>query len=70
MKGEIQMFGAGRPFRPGRRSGFGYRRGGNFFLPFTLGALTGAVLTPPYRPYYNQYQPYYPYPYPYPYYYY
>ena len=61
------MFGAGRPFRPGRRPGYGFRRN-NFFLPFTLGALTGAILTPPYRPYYYPYQPYYPYQYPYYYY--
>lgn len=56
------MYGRGRPFRPGRGRGFGF--GGGWFLPFTVGALTGAALTP-YRPYYPYYPPYPPYPYPY-----
>lgn len=45
-------FGFGRPFfRPFRRFGFG--------LPFALGALTGAFLTPPFfRPFPYYYQPY------------
>jgi hypothetical protein len=81
LKGEINMFGGGRAFRPGIGGGFrpgfrpgfgggfggGFGRRNNFFLPFTLGAVTGAALTPGYRPY--PYYPYYPYPYPYPYYY-
>ncbi len=55
------MFGVGfHRFNPGFRRGFR----GNWLFPFTVGALTGAILTPPYRPYY----PYRPYPYP-PYYY-
>ncbi|HHT38242.1 MAG TPA: hypothetical protein GXZ95_02365 [Mollicutes bacterium] len=55
------MYGRGRPFfRPSRRFGFGFGRQ-NFFVPFTLGALTGAALTPPFRPFYPY--AYYPYPY-------
>lgn len=57
------MFGSGRPYRYGRRRrGFGFS--GGFFLPFTIGALAGAALRPPFSQYYPPYySPYYPYPY-------
>ncbi len=47
-----------RSFSPGLGRGFG---GGGFFLPFTLGALSGAFLTPSYRPFPYYYPYYYPY---------
>lgn len=54
------MFGVGRrSFYPGFNYGRGFS-GSGFFLPFTLGAITGTILRPPYYPYYPPY-PYYPY---------
>ncbi len=70
-KGSVTMYGVGR--RPGwGRPGFGFGGGwgrpgfGGFGVPFAIGALTGAALSPGYRPY--PYPYYAPYPY-YPYYY-
>ncbi len=61
------MFGARRQsFYPNIEGGS--RFGGGFLFPFALGALTGAVLTPPRRPYPYRYYPYpYRYPHSYPY---